>query len=390
MKELVIDKLGDNQRLDKYLSKYLSAASKSFIYKMLRKKNITLNNKKADGSEKLVMGDSVKIFFADETLEKFTEGKYKAGSESNGTSAANASKDSINRDEINAASDNNGQHIKNTKDNKNASYDYEAIYKPLDIVYENEDVLLINKPSGMLSQKSIPADVSLIEYLTAYMLHNGSISYDDLHIFHPGICNRLDRNTSGIVAAGKTMKGLQELSTHFKERTLNKYYICIVAGEVRKRQLVKGYLKKDHKSNKVTIYDKLPAAKTGTMAASKNNKSREDEYLPIETEYMPLVSNGELTLLKIHLITGRSHQIRAHLASLSHPLAGDYKYGDAAFNRYMKDRYRCSSQMLHSYELDIPDMDIHVHTDIPELFVNVLKGEDIWEPGIPEALEVLH
>ena len=78
MKELVIDKLGDNQRLDKYLSKYLSAASKSFIYKMLRKKNITLNNKKADGSEKLVMGDSVKIFFADETLEKFTEGKYKA------------------------------------------------------------------------------------------------------------------------------------------------------------------------------------------------------------------------------------------------------------------------------------------------------------------------
>lgn len=146
MKELVIDKLGDNQRLDKYLSKYLSAASKSFIYKMLRKKNITLNNKKADGSEKLVMGDSVKIFFADETLEKFTEGKYKAGSESNGTSAANASKDSINRDEINAASDNNGQHIKNTKDNKNASYDYEAIYKPLDIVYENEDVLLINKP----------------------------------------------------------------------------------------------------------------------------------------------------------------------------------------------------------------------------------------------------
>ena len=79
MKELVIDKLGDNQRLDKYLSKYLSAASKSFIYKMLRKKNITLNNKKADGSEKLVMGDSVKIFFADETLEKFTEGKYKAG-----------------------------------------------------------------------------------------------------------------------------------------------------------------------------------------------------------------------------------------------------------------------------------------------------------------------
>ena len=208
MKELIIDRLGSNQRLDKYLAKYLSAANKSFIYKMLRKKNITLNNKKADGSEKLMEGDSVKIFFSDETLEKFTEGRYKAS-------------DNI--------------------------IDYESVYKPLDIVYENNDVVLINKPSGMLSQKSEPKDISLVEYLTAYLLHSGSISYEDLNIFHPGICNRLDRNTSGIVAAGKTMNGLQKLSAHFKDRTLNKYYICIVKGEITKRQLVKGYLKKDHR-----------------------------------------------------------------------------------------------------------------------------------------------
>mgnify|MGYP002244697754 FL=1 len=96
----------------------------------------------------------------------------------------------------------------------------------------------------MLSQKSEPKDISLVEYLTAYLLHSGSISYEDLNIFHPGICNRLDRNTSGIVAAGKTMNGLQKLSAHFKDRTLNKYYICIVKGEITKRQLVKGYLKK--------------------------------------------------------------------------------------------------------------------------------------------------
>lgn len=357
MKELIIDKLGDNQRLDKYLSKYLSAASKSFIYKMLRKKNITLNNKKADGSEKLQTGDSVKIFFSDETLEKFTEGKYK------------------------------------TLDNFK-TFDYETIYRPLDIIYENEDVILINKPVGMLSQKSVSQDISLIEYITAYLLHTHSINYEDLYTFHPGICNRLDRNTSGIVAAGKTMKGLQELSIHFKERTLNKYYICIVSGEITKRQLVKGYLKKDKKNNKVSIYTELPEANqyNNKTAYNKTNKKNcdESEYLPIETEYMPLISNGNITLLKIHLITGRSHQIRAHLASLSHPLAGDYKYGDNSFNSYFSSKYNCHSQLLHAYEIDIPDMDIHVHTDIPEQFVNVLKGENIWQPGIPEALEALH
>ena len=112
--------------------------------------------------------------------------------------------------------------------------------------------------------------------------------------------------------------------------------------------------------------------------------------MPIETEYMPLISNGMVTLLKIHLITGRSHQIRAHLASLSHPLAGDHKYGDAVFNRYFSDKYSCKSQLLHSYEIDIPDMNVHVHTDIPELFINVLKGENIWQHGIQEDLEALH
>ena len=360
MKELIIDRLGSNQRLDKYLAKYLSAASKSFIYKMLRKKNITLNNKKADGSEKLLEGDSVKIFFSDETLEKFTEGKYCA------------------------------------PDVSNTAFNYESIYRPLDIVYENNDIVLINKPAGMLSQKSKQEDVSLVEYLTAYLLHTHSISYADLHIFHPGICNRLDRNTSGIVAAGKTMRGLQELSTHFKERTLNKYYICIVKGEISERKIVKGYLKKDYNSNKVTIYKELPAVteyiqtvENAAVKSNRNNKA-ESEYMPIETEYMPLISNGMVTLLKIHLITGRSHQIRAHLASLSHPLAGDHKYGDAVFNRYFSDKYSCKSQLLHSYEIDIPDMNVHVHTDIPELFINVLKGENIWQHGIQEDLEALH
>lgn len=356
MKELIIDKLGDNQRLDKYLSKYLSAASKSFIYKMLRKKNITLNDKKADGSEKLQSGDSVKIFFSDETLNKFSEGKScisNAGSRQTNIMTDTASK-------------------------KGLSVDYEKIYRPLDIVYEDENVLFINKPVGMLSQKADKNDCSLVEYITAYLLHNNSLTYEDLAMFTPSICNRLDRNTSGIIAAGKTMKGLQELSSHFKERTLTKYYICIVAGKVDKRQLIKGYLYKDKKLNKVTICQTLPKGRVTS------------EYLPIETEYIPVAYSDNATLLKVHLITGRSHQIRAHLASINHPLAGDYKYGKASFNRRFTDKYNCKSQLLHSYELNIPDMDIHIHTDIPDIFLNVLKGENIWQPGIQEVLEALH
>ena len=160
MKELIIDKLGDNQRLDKYLSKYLSAASKSFIYKMLRKKNITLNDKKADGSEKLQSGDSVKIFFSDETLNKFSEGKScisNAGSRQTNNMTDKAADNTANEPAVRT----DGKHTDSTADKysytaskNNLSVDYEKIYRPLDIVYEDENVLFINKPVGMLSQKA--------------------------------------------------------------------------------------------------------------------------------------------------------------------------------------------------------------------------------------------
>lgn len=351
---------------------------------MLRKKNITLNDKKADGSEKLQSGDSVKIFFSDETLNKFSEGKScisNAGSRQTNNMTDKAADNTANEPAVRT----DGKHTDSTADKysytvskKGLFIDYEKIYRPLDIVYEDENVLFINKPVGMLSQKADKNDCSLVEYITSYLLHNNSLTYEDLAMFTPSICNRLDRNTSGIIAAGKTMKGLQELSSHFKERTLTKYYICIVAGKVDKRQLIKGYLYKDKKFNKVTICQTLPKGRVTS------------EYLPIETEYIPVAYSDNATLLKVHLITGRSHQIRAHLASINHPLAGDYKYGKASFNRRFTDKYNCKSQLLHSYELNIPDMDIHIHTDIPDIFLNVLKGENIWQPGIQEVLEALH
>ena len=197
MKQLIIKEMESGQRLDKFLGKYLKEAPKSFIYKMLRKKNITLNGKKADGSEKLKTEDVVKLFFSEETLEKFC-GQVKQGEKT-----------------------------------------------ALDIVYEDEQVLFVNKPAGMLSQKAEKEDVSLVEYLTGYLLETGSLTKEDLRTFRPGVCNRLDRNTSGLVAAGKTVQGLQELSRCFQERSMHKYYLTLVKGEIREAAHIKGYLWKE-------------------------------------------------------------------------------------------------------------------------------------------------
>lgn len=342
MKEIIISNLEAGQRFDRFLDKYLSGAGKSFIYKMLRKKNITLNNKKADGSEKIKEGDTIKIFFSDETFEKFTA-----------TPVAQSKK----------------------SENKP---DYEKLGSiKLDIVYEDSDMIFVNKPEGMLSQKAKPDDISLVEYITAYLLKSGAIESSDLKIFHPGVCNRLDRNTSGIVAAGKTIKGLQSLSEYFKDRSLNKYYICLVKGSGLKRQRIDGFLLKDEKNNKVKIFN-------------KNSEKIPKDALPIETEYIPVADNGKISLVKVHLLTGRSHQIRAHLASIGFPLIGDFKYGDNGFNDLFKKKYQIKNQMLHAYELEIPQKNIHIHTKLPESFIKVLKGENVWEPGIPEDLEALH
>ncbi len=293
MKEIMITEKEAGQRLDKLLARILPKAQTSFLYKMMRKKNITLNGKKAAGKELLALGDSIRIFFSDETYEKFS-----------------------------------------------AKAPMTVSAKPLakeQILYEDAHILVINKPAGVLSQKSSPKDISINEQLLAYLQQEGNISAEDMAMVRPSVCNRLDRNTSGLLLAGKTLLGLQTLSELLRSRELHKYYVCFVSGALQGEKYLKGYLQKDEKTNKVTISD-APV----------------EDAKYIETKYRVMSHKEDGTLLEVLLITGRTHQIRAHLASIGHPIIGDAKYGDSKINRYYEKQYGIKHQLLHAYRMEMP------------------------------------
>ncbi|MBQ9764968.1 MAG: RluA family pseudouridine synthase [Lachnospiraceae bacterium] len=318
MQSVIIRAAEAGQRLNKFMNKYLPEAPNSFIYKMLRKKNIVLNGKKADGSEKLSEGDEIKLFLADETIDKFS----RKGSDH--TMVVTAAVSDV---------DNSIDKLK-TVNAENAGFVFED-----NIIYEDEEVLLVNKPAGILSQKAEARDISMVEYLLDYLTRTGFISSDERRGFQPGICNRLDRNTSGLLIAGKTLKGSQVMSALIKDRTVKKFYRCIVKGVVTKEQKIDGYLVKDSATNTVKVTKTKPADLEG---------------LPISTRYIPINNNGKNTLLEVELITGRTHQIRAHLSSIGHPIIGDAKYGDKKTNSYFKKKYDLGYQLLHSYRLEFP------------------------------------
>lgn len=310
MKQFIVQQNEAGQRLDKLLSKILNKAPKSFLYKMLRKKNITLNGKKADGSEKLSLHDEIKLFLSDETIEQFSE-------------------------------------VTQT----------ELVEDALDIIYEDQHILILNKPIGILSQKAEKDDVSMVEHVISYLLRTNQISKDQLLSFKPAICNRLDRNTGGILIAGKTLLGLQEMSRLLKDRSLSKYYLCIIKGRVEGKKKIEGYLSKDEQKNQVTIYkeqkDNTEYICTEYEPLGYANAVRPEERIDIEDEK----ASGSFTLLKVKLITGRSHQIRAHLSSIEHPILGDFKYGNQKTNHYFKKNYDLSYQLLHSYQIVFPQVE---------------------------------
>ena len=323
MQKITVSANEAGQRLDKLLGKYLSNAPMSFVYKMLRKKNIKLNGKKAQGNEKLTKGDQVEVFLSDDTWQKFAGAP---GAEKQlPADLARAMESSIR----------------------------------LSVIYEDPDILILNKPSGMLSQKAAPSDLSLNEYMIAYLLKKGDLKLAELATFRPSVCNRLDRNTSGLVTAGKSLAGLQQLSEILRDRTVKKYYLTIVDGVIKDRQKIEGYLLKNEMTNQVKIL-----------------KEAKGEAKPIATEYIPLADNGQQTILKVH------------------PIIGDSKYGNPKVNSIFRKKYALKYQLLHAWKMQFPKREDalakvsekELTAPLPEGFTTIIKGEGLeWEPGIQEG-----
>lgn len=318
MKSFQIGPNEAGQRFDKFLRKFLPAASGGFLYKMLRKKNITLNGKKAEGGELLQIGDQVSVFFSDETFLKFR------GNPSPAELADPEDRDGEKRGQI---------------------QEYERAFRQLkgiEILYEDDNVIFLNKPVGILSQKACAEDVSLNEWLIGYLLREGRLTEEALQTFKPSVCNRLDRNTGGIVLCGKSLTGSRELSRLIRERCVKKFYRTFVKGELRKGAHVRGILRKDELTNRVTV-----AAFHG---------SKVESGAAIETVYEPVRVFSDRTCLEVELITGKSHQIRAHLAAIGHPVLGDPKYGDETWNEIYRSRYGVHWQLLYASRITFPDI----------------------------------
>lgn len=329
MKEYIVSKSESGQTLMKFLQRKMKEAPGSFFHKMLRKKNITLNGSKCDGKEKLSEGDTVKIFVSDETFDKFSLG-------------ANVS-----------------------------SSEYRKAYEALsgvEVVCENDDFVFLNKPFGILSQKSSPNDYSLNEWLIGYLLHSGSISEASLNEFKPSVCNRLDRNTAGIVICSKSLPGAIKASELLKSRDLGKFYHCLVKGEFNKDGVYEHFLYKDEKNNKVTVFDSKE--QFDNKAHIKDFTVNPDKVLPVKTGIKCLEVRNGFSLLEIELFTGKSHQIRAVLSHLGFPILGDRKYDGIT----VKDKDNIPAQYLACVRVVFPKLDGNF-----EYMSNLkLEIEDAW------------
>lgn len=323
MQKLVVTKKEAGWRFDKYLKRVLPQASTGFLYKMMRKKNITLNGKKAAGNEVIGAGDSVEVFFSDETFRKFS-GKLPAESEP--------------EEEVRGVA----QEI------------YAEAYRQLtdiSVIYEDGDILILDKPAGVLSQKAGKEDLSLNEWMLGYLVEKGEFAESAGGYFKPSVCNRLDRNTSGLVLCGKSVRGSQFLTEMLRKKSLCKYYGAYAKGWIPGELTLCGYLKKEEEKNRSEI---LSEAEYRKRAAADLDVL--EGYKRIETVIRPVFYDRkrDCTKLEILLVTGKSHQIRAHLANIGHPVLGDRKYG---WRPARKGEERLKSQLLYACRVEFPEIE---------------------------------
>ena len=288
MKEFSINKNDAGQRMDKFLTKAVPALPKNLMYKYIRLKRIKLNGKRCEISTKLSEGDSVQLYINDEFFPEKRDEAHRF---------LNAPKD-------------------------------------IEIVYEDENILLCDKPCGLVvhEDESGEAD-TLIDRVLHYLYDKGEFDPDTENSFTPALCNRIDRNTSGIVICAKNAESLRVLNQKVKDRELEKLYLCVTVGIPNKKSAeLKAFHRRDEKTKVVRVEDKsFPGSKT------------------MITRYKVLAENkqSDLALLEVDLVTGRTHQIRAHLAHIGYPLLGDGKYGSNKINRALGVK----TQALCSYKL---------------------------------------
>ncbi len=302
-----IDRNSENQRLDKFLLKYFNKAGKSFIYKMLRKKRIKYNGTKALGNEILKSGDFLQMYLSEETINSFMEIK------------------TVDR----------------------ADNDFS-------VLYEDENIIICNKPAGLAVQwDSINVNNTLNDQLLFYLHKKGEYIPQKESVFTPSVCNRLDRNTSGIVLFGKNYKSVKALNEIIKNRKIDKFYLTVLKGVIKENDTISAYyIKKEN--NRAEIFSEF---KEGSKK--------------IVTKYKRLAENGEYSLAEVDLITGKSHQIRAGFKFMGYYVIGDRKYGISDVNKFFKKNFGLDNQFLHSYKVIFND---------GAGFFDYLKGKEFIAP----------